>query len=197
MNQEDLADVLNRAGTKAVHLYSEISSNAQANEVPETYLSSMMATGIHELLPGYQVHVERPYTRIARDLGRNPDAMQALKIQGLKADIALYHLGTPVALVEVKIFDEGRQPLGIVADLQKDAGIFSGSGLEIYAAVMVCETTDIRLDGRLGAIDQSMQTNLQERAVEPFLAGEKQTCDRWKWCFACARLRTTSNQGMQ
>ncbi len=63
-----ITDVIVKYGTEAVQLYSTIAGNVPENEMPEIFLGSYIASGIHKE-QRLNAHVERSYTIIAKEIG--------------------------------------------------------------------------------------------------------------------------------
>src|SRR5438093_177237 len=124
-------------GTEAVTAYRDMSGCRQDNEVPERFISSLMAVNLHKALR-ILAKAERQYTQIIEDMGVQLDSESRRKIKGLSADIALYDAARPLSVIEVKKFAEGMNVQEIDTDLHKGDPVPPLSEL-VYATVMVCE----------------------------------------------------------
>ena len=125
-------------GIKAVLAYREISGNENDNQVPEVFLGSWIARGLHEDL-GVSAHVERCYTRVAFDLGMTVTPELVGIMGGWRADVVVYEGGRPKALVEIKIHDERGSDGLILRDLDKMRRLSGYTGLQTCLAVLVTE----------------------------------------------------------
>jgi hypothetical protein len=122
--------------------------------------------------------VEGPYTVMASELGLQ---LTAELLGGLRADVAVYN--DTKALIELKVFDEGKSVAAIVTDRDKMVKLSELRGTEAYIGVLV---TDV--SGRACADWVDL---LGERLGRTFnWAGKKNRSvnDALEWCFAVAKI---------
>ena len=176
----DLPTAICDAGVEAVLKACEISGPEEENEIREEFLSALMAVNLHRAL-AKPVRVEVPYTIIYGECVGTIPLDTEKKIGGYRADIALYEqkgsLIRPTAIVEVKKYDEGAQPINILTDLDKGDLVDLGKYLPIYAGIFICETTGRGLEER--------KNDLQRPGYQLVFSCPQVTRKGWKWCFGC------------
>ena len=91
--------------TEAALRYRAIARVRHDNEVPESFLRSHVASRLHDRLDR-PVHVDRLYAAMAIDLGGPVTAELVTALGGHRADLAIYRDDRPVAVIELKVFDE-------------------------------------------------------------------------------------------
>ncbi len=174
-----VAEALVTAGTEAVLTYRRISGIQQDNETPEIFLGGFVAPQIFNAL-GLHAHVERSYTLIANELGAPIDAGMIRTIGGYRADLALYDDGSPVAIIEFKIMDDGVNPAAVIADRDKMNIILGFCEIECFVGVFVTDVDGMGYNDRIVALEAALG--------QPVIRGPAQRSadDNWQWCFvAC------------
>lgn len=172
----EMKKVILFAGVEAVSLYTKISNLPQDNEVPERFITYLMAVELHKRL-GLWTKVEHPYTLISDDLGLQISAESRRRIAQLTTDIALYKGDLPIAALELKKLDERTGVDSIHYDLHKGDPINLSNRIGVYAGVMVCETAVMNLKEqktRLGAA-----TGCSWEYSNPVRSRD----GNWYWCF--------------
>ncbi len=182
----DIRHAIVEVGTQAVNHYRQRPAIEDETRIPENALSLFMAS---ELITQYNLHarVEVPYPRILNSLGITGSDVTP-KFGGQRADIAVYKEKRPVAVVEVKIVDEGRKLSGVVGDwgkirlLQQYVADKAGMPLDGYVAAVVCDTnkpaeqTIVEMEQALGS------KTIESGQKTATLAGG------WGWRFVCVKL---------
>ncbi|BCK74456.1 hypothetical protein AA0242T_0897 [Acetobacter aceti NRIC 0242] len=129
-------------GVEAIKAYRTISGIQQDNEMPEIFLGGQIAIGLNREL-GLQVHIERPYLRIMKELGVTINDQIIEDMGGLRADIAIYREGKPLAIIEFKICDERDRRGGkLLADLEKMNQLSSQTKISTYLGVLLTDTAN-------------------------------------------------------
>ena len=154
----ELQEAIVEFGTEGVLKYREISGSKADNELPEVFLGSFIAPRLFEHLR-CPVHVERLYTVLAQDIGIELTHDLLVELGGLRADIAVYSSAGP-QIVELKIFDERKQPLSIAEDLSKIGKLTRSGKLRGYVAAMVYETGTQALDARVHRLEEVLKTTI-------------------------------------
>jgi len=135
------------------------------------------------------VHVERPYTVIARELGIELSNELLAELGGLRADVAIYQDGLPSAIVELKIYDEGLPAYAIAADLFKAQKLVNRArlgNLRAYVGVMICETSNCSLENRARKLEEAIHQKVYSGEARQSVDGQ------WHWCFGCAAHKDPS-----
>lgn len=169
-------------GTRAVLRYRAVAGLSQDNEVPEIFLGGAIACGLHDEL-NMSAHVERLYTTIAKELGVELSDSLKKEIDSCRADVAVYQEKLPVAVVELKIFDECTGIGRVVEDRIKMERLTRLRNLDIYLAILVTDTATKDYQSRI--------SELQEALGQEFDAvGEKARSldNKWNWCFVSTKL---------
>ena len=166
--------------TEAALRYRAISSVRLDNEVPESFLRSHVASRLHDRL-GCPVHVDRLYAAIAIDLGGPVTAELVTALGGLRADIAIYRDDRPVAVVELKVFDEVAPLPSIGTKLDKAKMLARAAPLQIFVGAMICPIV-LSLEARIERLHDAVGGNMFVGERQPSRDG------RWQWCFACASI---------
>ncbi len=98
----DIERALANCGTAAVLHYRAMAQTRYDNEVPESFLRAHVAQDLHERF-ARTIHVERPYTALALDLGLEitPDILSMMGTHC--ADLAIYENGRPSSVIEMEI----------------------------------------------------------------------------------------------
>jgi hypothetical protein len=168
-------------GAQAVLQYCKIAGIKEDNRVPEIFLGSWIARGLSEEL-GVNAHVERHYTIMAGELGVEVDA-ELITAMGLwRADVAVYENGKPVAIIEIKIYDERRNLESIIGDLQAMHDLSRRVQIDTYLAILITDTARSECVERMDALSQKLG--------QPFdaisqLHRANNGMANWKWLFAC------------
>ncbi len=176
----DFEKVVAGSGTEAILRYRTITGGHPDNQVPPSFIRSFIAGRLHERL-GLHVHVDRPFTTIALELGMPLDKELADYLGGLRADVAVYERGRPSRLVHLEVFDSASHlPPGSAAMDRADFLARSGQ-LQAVIAVMVCPFF-VSLEGRIERLHELFGGDMYVDERQPSWD------DRWSWCFACAAL---------
>jgi len=176
-------------GTDAVIEYRAKAAVRDETRIPETclslYIASRMITDCN-----WDARVEVPYSRILGQLGVHGTDVGP-KFGGLRADIAIYEKEMPSAIIEIKIFDEGRRPTGVVSDWQKIARLQSYlasrhlPGVPGYVGALV---SDVEKKPAKSAVEELSQVlSLDPSTVDRGVENEA-SAGAWKWLFVCAEL---------
>jgi len=179
----ETATAILTAGTDAVNVYKEISGSGQDNEVPERFMTSLMAVSLRKTI-GLLAKAERQYTQIAEDLGLELDAESRRRIIGLSADIALYDGALPAAVIEAKRLDERTTAESVRFDMHKGDPFSLRKRVQVFLAVMVCEVEGEVLAVRKAALERA--TGCRWQYSYSVLARDGQ----WHWCFGCGLVAT-------
>lgn len=136
---------------------------------------------LHRLL-GLRLTNEEPYTRIAKRLGVSDDEPMLLAVEQCKADIAVYDIERPVAVIENKILSDGKRSLAAFAwDLRKGDAINLSKRVPVYAIALICETETGNLESQKQWIEQRLGRSLNYSKEEKTRAPD----EYWQWCFGC------------
>jgi hypothetical protein len=136
----DINEAIVGGGTDAVVRYGKVAGLHQDNEIPEIFLGGFIASRIYDGLDMY-AHVERPYTVMADELGHRVTRELLTSMGGLRADVAIYDRSMPIAIMELKVFDEGTSVAAILADRDKMLKLTKVCAINAYLGVLV---TDVR-----------------------------------------------------
>lgn len=141
-----IAEAIAKFGSEAVVRYRKVADLEQDSDMPETFLGNFIAPRLYEELE-FHARVEQSYHKTAQDA----DVQRAVTLTEREwngnADITVYQRGQPVAIVELKKFDDGKNPADIVNDQEKVRKFAPICQIEGYLGVFV---TDVR-DGRKSA----------------------------------------------
>ena len=176
------ADAISRHGTEAVQAYRTMSGIEHDSDLPEAFLGSWIALGLHR---EFQVnaHIECSFTGLARRLGQpdGPDLTKAMG--GQRGDIAIFEGRDPTAVIEIKIHDEGGQERRVLQDLTRMRELARHTGIATYLGVLITDTKAGRL---LTDRRKRLEAVLERPADVPgtsVRAGGGNS--GWEWCFAC------------
>jgi hypothetical protein len=180
----DLSEAIVRYGTKAVLRYRAVAGLCQDNEIPEIFLGGFIACAIHDELKA-NAHVERFYTVIARELGAKRDTEELMKaFGGNRADIVIYQeRRRPVAIIELKVFDERIGLSAVVADRDKMRKLSCLCDVECYLGVLVTDISGALYTERVRALETALEHKFDSIGAE-----ESSINDAWHWCFASGRF---------
>ena len=176
-----IASSIVKHGTEAVLEYRRMTGTEQDNRVPEVFLGGWIAHGIHRGL-GCQAHVERYYTTIATELGKQGSAELIESLGGWRADVALYEGGCPKAIIEIKKYDEGGNDALIRHDLAKMRSLAAETTLQVYLAVLVTDTTRRKGSDRVKVLGETLGGAFDE--LGPLQVANEGRAS-WSWLFAC------------
>jgi hypothetical protein len=183
MQQMDISNAIVKYGTVAVLRYRKVAGLLADDGLPEIFLGGVIACGIHDELH-MNAHVERFYTAIVGDLGMQITPELVNSFGGYRADVAVYRDRRPTAIVELKVFGDGKRPAGIVADRDKMIALSRLCNVESYLGVLVT-------DDKSGALC-SERVRLLEIALEKkflVVGDNKPSFDgTWNWRFASGRF---------
>lgn len=173
----EIEKAIAKFGTEAVLEYRAISSGLD-NSMPEVFLGGFISSRLYNEFH-CPVHIERHYLTVARELKVAITKEMVENVGGYRADLALYPSGGPPAIVEFKIFDEGRGLPGVLADVAKMKKLAEICPVSIHIGLLICQT------------NVPAEENAQKIGRElgrPVSVGEMQRSadDRWNWCFGCA-----------
>jgi hypothetical protein len=176
MDDTNIESLIVRFGTEAILRYRLISDAESDSALPEIFLGGFIASRLYDELH-CPIHIERPYTDMARELGIRLDSQLTKVLGGLRADLAIYKGKVPTHIVEFKIFDEGTQPIKVVSDLAKARKLASLKPVVAILGIMICEKRRSPLGSRL--------RQLEKEFGSPVCVGETQKSadGRWNWCF--------------
>ena len=165
-----------KLGTEAVLRYRTISAATSDSELPEVFLGGFIASRLYDEIQR-PIHIERPYMKMAAELGISTDGELKRRIELQRADMAVYQGGRPSHIVEFKIFDEGTGVDKIVDDLKKARELADRKPISIALGLMICETSSLPLESRIKRLESALNS--------PLACGERQSSADWHWCFAC------------
>ena len=177
----DIIGSIVRHGTEAVLDYRRMNGVEADERVPEVFLGGRIALAVHRDT-GLNAHVERYYTTIATELGRQHDAELVNSLGGLRADVAFYEGRTPRAVLEIKKYAEGgRDPL-VRRDLEKLRSLARDTPLEVFVAVLVTDTVRHHAEDRVDRLGELLGGRFA-------VLGPSQVADEgaagWSWVFVC------------
>jgi hypothetical protein len=177
----DIRESIVRNATEAVLEYRRMSSIDSDERVPEVFLGGRIALGVHRDT-GLSAHVERHYTTIATELGKQHDA-ELVKSLGLyRADVALYAGRTPRGVVEIKKYAEGGRDSMVRRDLDKLRSLARDTPLEVFMAVLVTDTVRHRAENRINRLERLLDGRFDARGTS-HVANEGAA--DWSWMFVC------------
>ncbi len=177
----DIIGSIVRHGTEAVLEYRRMNGVETDERVPEVFLGGQIALGVHRDI-GLNAHVERYYTTIATELGRQYDAELVNSLGGWRADVALYEGKTPRAVVEIKKYAEGgRDPL-VRRDLDKLRSLAHDTPLKVFVAVLVTDTVRHRAEDRVIRLGELLGGRFD--VLGPSQVADGGAAD-WSWMFVC------------
>lgn len=170
-----------RHGTEGVRAYREISGIGQDNRLPEIFIGSWIARGLHEDFR-VKARVECHFTEMAKDLGQEVGLDLVNVMGGWRADVAVYEGEKPTAVIELKIHDEGGRNGLVLRDLHKMQELCKRTGMESYLGVLITDTSSEVCKTRADALARMLQQPYDELGL-PIRAGGGNA--DWSWQFAC------------
>ena len=177
----DVIGSIVRHGTEAVLKYRRMNGIETDERVPEVFLGGQIAFGVH-CDTGLNAHVERYYTTITNELGRQHDAELMNSLGGWRADVALYEGKTPKAVLEIKKYAEGgRYPL-VRRDLDKLRSLARETRLEIFVAILVTATIRHEAEDRVTRLGELLGGRFD--VLGPTQVAKEGAAD-WSWMFVC------------
>jgi hypothetical protein len=178
MNLTDLSLAIRDLGTKAVQRYCTITHSRNESAIPEIFLGGYIASHLYEKVRA-PIHIERLYTRMARELDINvtPDLIDLMG--GLRADMAIYECERPTHIVEFKIFDERNQAVQIATDLVKAKKLAALKPVAVVLGVMICQTTNSSVEQRKELLQHEFDANIELGKTQTSVGGG------WEWSFGC------------
>ncbi|HVC62688.1 MAG TPA: hypothetical protein VND19_20275 [Acetobacteraceae bacterium] len=173
-------------GTQAVRHYRDKPAIENETRIPEKCLSLFVAS--HFISQRHwDAKLEVSYPEMLKQLGiTGPEV--APVFGGQRADIAVFQDAKPVAIVELKIIDEGRKFDGVTEDwgkiqrLRQLVSSRSHVSLDGYVGALVCDTTKLAeqtiagLELALGGVTVERGERIAARDVG------------WGWLFVGAKL---------
>ncbi|GBR70947.1 hypothetical protein [Gluconobacter kanchanaburiensis] len=181
----DFSQNIVELGTLAVKLYRDMSGIQHDNEIPEIFLGGQIALGLHNQC-ALHAHVERPYLDILRELGGSVGSEEINAFGGLRADVAIYKDNIPIAIIELKICDEGDRRGGkVLADLEKMKTLSEGRKLDTYLGILLTD------------MDKGLLCDERRTQIEALLegrfsgAGALEAASRnagWNWQFLSGKF---------
>ena len=168
-------------GTEAVLEYRRMNGVESDERVPEVFLGGRIALGVHRDT-GLNAHVERRYTTIATELGRQHDAELVNALGGMRADVALYEGRTPRAVVEIKKYAEGGSDPLVRRDLDKLRSLAQDTPIEVFVAVLVTDTVHHRAEERAARLGELLGGRFD--ALGPSQVADGGVAS-WSWMFVC------------
>ncbi|MBF0851038.1 hypothetical protein HKD27_08915 [Gluconobacter sp. R75690] len=181
----DFSRKISELGTKAVKAYREMSGIRHDNEIPEIFLGGQIALGLHTQC-GIHVHVERRYLDILQELGGSVGREEIDDLGGLRADVAIYRDKTPIAIIELKICDEGdRRGAKVLADLEKMNLLTKRCALDTYIGILLTDlSNDVRCADRRPELERLLGEPFSEEGpLEPASQGAD-----WNWQFLSGKF---------
>ena len=99
---------------------------------------------------------------------------------------------TPIALIELKKYDDGKVPQRIIADRDKMAQLAKHIGLGCYLGILITDTErqgliEDRLLGLNAGLGQTVQRGPLETPTDKTTGMQK----NWRWSFAALKITTT------
>jgi len=178
----EVIEALNEFCTEAVLLYRAL-SGLPDNELPEVFLGAFAAPRLHDRF-NCPVRIEYPYLKLALRPGVERSVELISELGQLRADLALFRSGSPPAIIEFKILDEGCPPAACAVDAYKMRRLAQRCEIAAYVGALICETNE-RLPDRIrrleDALGQKVVTGTTQTAVD----------GNWHWCFGCTRILTS------
>lgn len=179
----DFSQTIVRYGADAVQRYRILAEMSRDNEMPEIFFGGYIASAMHDNL-NVNGHVERRYTVIAKELGATVDAKVINSIGDYRADLAIYDKQRPLAIVELKIFDDGKSVRPIIADRDKMHKLSELCRVQTYLGVLVTDDVSGALcTDRANALGKAL-----EHEFDSIGDPQNSTDGSWKWLFACGRF---------
>ncbi|MBF0892519.1 hypothetical protein HKD28_14035 [Gluconobacter sp. LMG 1744] len=181
----DLSQRIAEYGAEAVNYYVKMARLKYDNEVREEFVSARIAIALFER-DGLAAHVERDYLRIVQELGNEVSSKDISSMGSKRADIAIYNCdGNPLAVIEVKICDEGdRNGAAVLSDYEKIQNLRERVTIDTYLAILLTDINDTkRCEIRRG--------NLEESLHSPFTgdSGLIRSQDAaWEWQFLAGKF---------
>ena len=168
------------ACTSAVLRYRSMSRSGNDNTLSRSFLRSFVAERLYEGLDA-EVHVDRPCTVMALELGMRPERELVAFLGSTCADVAVYDHDRPSRLVQFEVFDTASHLPPGNAGLDRADFLARATKLEAYVAYMVCPFI-ISLESRIERLHDLYGCDMY--------VGERHPSrdDKWKWCFVCASL---------
>jgi len=160
LDKTDMRRVICEAGRCAVLKGREIWGGPNDNDMREEFLTALMAVELHNVL-GKPVRTELKYHAIYRVLA---ESSSGERIKGERADVVIGKMDgdkfVPTAVVEVKKFAENASVANIISDLDKSRSIRSTLHLDIYAGVLVCQTSASTLIERKEMLEKALDSEI-------------------------------------
>jgi hypothetical protein len=182
----DIVSEILGAGVAAIKTYLECAGPGfNEDSVSERSLSAFMALQLYKR-SGLHTIPELFYTRIVDDLQMTVKEPERTRIANLRADIAIYDDSRqPVAVVELKVFSDGKDALPEFArDLHKGDPASLSRLIPIYATALICQTERRSLDEQKAWIEKGIGQSLSYSPAALTATGQG-----WEWCFGCAEQR--------
>jgi hypothetical protein len=177
----DIIGSIVRHGTEAVLEYRRMNGIETDERVPEVFLGGQIALGVHRET-GLNAHVERYYTTIATELGRQRDVELVNSLGGWRADVALYDGRTPKGVVEIKKYAEGGGDPLVRRDLEKLRSLARNTPLDVFVAVLVTDTVRHRAEERVTRLGELLGGRFD--VLSPSQVANEGAAD-WSWMFVC------------
>ena len=101
-----------------------------------------------------------------------------------KADVAVYADTKPLAVVELKVFDDGKRTASIVADRDKMRKLTERCRVEAYLGILITDVSSgQRCSQRIRLLSECLGSEFNRVGEnQDFIDGA------WQWCFASARV---------
>lgn len=133
-----LSEILGRAAADAAKTYREAADLEHDNQFNERVLGPCMALSIHRHCHAIAARAEHRYVSIAQDAGVKAGIDRAKNSFDGFADLAIYRAHKPLAVAEIKKFDEdARNPGAVAADVEKLANFAPYCGIPGYVVAFV------------------------------------------------------------
>jgi hypothetical protein len=175
----DFTKALLNAGLDAVKTYTDSAGIDREDDIPEKALSAHIALHLHQIL-GLHARIETLYTDIVTHLGMSPKTSALKKIEGRTTDIALYQRKTPVAIIEIKIFSDAKDPVDkFEEDLRKGDPVELSRHVPIHVVAMICETQTRDMKMQKQRIEAIIRRPIAYSPCQKSRSGEP-----WFWCIA-------------
>ena len=198
----DIVEIINAAGVAAMNRCQKMAGAPGTTAIHERYLSSMVAAELWEQLnaPGTikcNVVAEATYTEFYKRY--HPDATKEDVDQrhgGERIDVLISFPKVPAdVLIEVKLYDDGKNWMGIVKDRDKLRRIAGSSpSIKCYVAIYVTQVenrADTSLPDRIK--DLARKIGCEVIAGKTQQVGDEST--GWKWCFATLEVSAVQQAG--
>jgi hypothetical protein len=176
-----IAEAIVRHGTAAVLKYGVVAGD---NDMPEIFLGGFIACGIHNDLKMH-ARVERLYTVIAIEHNMPPSLALTNEFGGLRADVAIYQEGLPIAVVELKKYDDYKRADGIAADYEKMRRLARLCQVDCYSGVLITQVanSDATCTVRAHKLEDALGHKFSVIGEET-----KSVDGPWYWLFASGKL---------